>query len=78
MHSFEYERKDLTFRKSAHTYERVTPLVPIHARASCIMELCRAIYFESFGVAGAQDDVHVTQLWKTINTSMPVPVCSCF
>ena len=63
---------------SAYIYERVTHLEPIGLRVSSIMDLFHGIDFESFGVAGAQDDVHVTQLWKAINTSMPVPVCSCF
>ena len=36
------------------------------------MELVHGINFVSFGAARAQDDVHVTQFWKTINTSMPV------
>ena len=41
-------------------YERVTPHVSYCARVSCIMDLFHGIYFESFGIAGPQDDVHMT------------------
>ena len=55
---------------SAHIHERVTPPCTLHARVSCIMELVHGINFVSFGAARAQDDVHVTQFWKTIYTTM--------
>ena len=45
---------------SACIYERVTLLEPIRARVSCIMELFHGINFASFGIAGVQDDVHMT------------------
>ena len=38
------------------------------------MELVHGINFVSFGAACAQDDVHVTQFWKTIYTTM-LDVC---
>ena len=54
------------------------PSCTLHARVTCIMELVHGINFVSFGAARAQDDVHVTQFWKTIDTTMPVPVFSGF
>ena len=53
---------------------RELPLLTPHARVSCIMELVHGIKFVSFGAARAQGDVHVTQFWKTIYTTMPDPV----
>ena len=47
------------------------PSCTLHARVTCIMELVHGINFVSFGAARAQDDVHVTQFWKTIYTTMP-------
>ena len=45
---------------STHICERVTPLELCRARVSCILELFHGINFESFGIAGPQDDVHMT------------------
>ena len=36
------------------------PPCTLHARVSCIMELVHGINFVSFGIAGVQDDVHMT------------------